>query len=76
MLLIDVRTPEEHTQGHVPSSINLPLDLIAQGHMPAASLDEKIVLYCRSGNRSEQAKQLLEMYGFTNVTNGGGYNDF
>lgn len=28
------------------------------------------MLFCRSGNRSGQAKAILEQYGFTNVTNG------
>ena len=75
MIMIDVRTPEEHRAGHVPSSVNLPLDQIAAGETPAVDLQEKIVVYCRSGARSEQAKQLLERQGFTNVTNGGGIGD-
>ena len=75
MILIDVRTPEEYQSGSVPSAINLPLDRIVEGEMPSVELSEKIVVFCRSGARSEQAKSILEMNGFANVTNGGGVHD-
>lgn len=75
MIIIDVRTPAEFATGHVGSAINLPLDQIAAGVMPDVDLDEKIVVYCRSGGRAENAKQILEFNGFTNVTNAGGLTD-
>lgn len=72
--LVDVRTPEEFAEGNVKESINIPLDQVA------VSLDkfkgkESIVVFCRSGNRSGQAKNILEQNGFTNVTNGGTWQD-
>lgn len=68
--LADVRTPQEFAEGNVKGSTNIPLDQIV------ANLDkfegkEKIVVFCRSGNRSGQAKSILEQNGFVNVTNGG-----
>jgi len=75
MIIIDVRTPEEYAHGHVGSAMNIPLDQIAQGSVPPVGLDEKIVLYCRSGGRAEQAKIYLEAAGYQNVTNAGGMSD-
>lgn len=68
--LVDVRTPTEFDAGHVKGSVNIPLDRVA------ISLDkfknkQNIIVFCRSGNRSSQAKSILEKNGFTNVTNGG-----
>lgn len=75
MIIIDVRTPEEFVTGHVGSAVNLPLDQIAAGIFPDVDLGEKIVLYCRSGGRAENAKQILEFNGYTHVTNAGGLHD-
>ena len=73
-LLVDVRTPAEYAQGHLENALLIPHDQIAAR---AAELgDDKarpIVLYCRSGNRSSQAKKALEGLGFTDVRNAGGY---
>ncbi|MBL0359302.1 MAG: rhodanese-like domain-containing protein [Chitinophagaceae bacterium] len=68
--LVDVRTPGEFAQGHVKGSVNIPVDVI-----PAKLVQFKnkkhIVVFCRSGNRSGMAKSILEQHGFTNVVNGG-----
>ena len=68
--LVDVRTPAEFAEGNVPGSINIPLDQI-QMQMAQFKNHENIVVFCRSGNRSGQAKAILEQNGFTNVVNGG-----
>jgi rhodanese-related sulfurtransferase len=73
MILIDVRTPSEYAVGHYPNAINHELDLMMQGVFPNLPLDTEIQVYCRSGNRSEMAKQLLERAGFKNIKNIGGY---
>jgi rhodanese-related sulfurtransferase len=73
MILIDVRTPSEYAAGHYPNAINHELDLMMQGVFPNLPLDTEIQVYCRSGNRSEMAKQLLERAGFKNIKNIGGY---
>jgi rhodanese-related sulfurtransferase len=68
--LVDVRSPQEYAEGHVKGSVNIPLDRVA------AQLDkfkghEHIVVFCRSGARSGQAKAILERNGYANVINGG-----
>ena len=68
--LVDVRTPAEFAEGNVPGSINIPLDQV-QMQMAQFKNHENIVVFCRSGNRSGQAKAILEQNGFTNVVNGG-----
>lgn len=58
--LIDVRSPAEFRGVHIPTSYNVPLNLLRE-HRDELSdpLDEQIVLICRSGMRSDQAEQLL-----------------
>ena len=68
--LVDVRTPAEFAEGNVPGSINIPLDQV-QMQMAQFKNHENIVVFCRSGNRSGQAKAILEQNGFTNVVNRG-----
>lgn len=71
---VDVRTPAEFAQGSVKGAINIPLDQI--GNQLAKFKDKKnIVVFCRSGNRSSQAKVILEQNGFTNIKNGGSWED-
>jgi rhodanese-related sulfurtransferase len=71
--VIDVRTPAEFMGGHVPGSVNIPLQEIP------SRLDElkgmkNIVLCCASGNRSGQAAAFLEQHGIECV-NGGSWMD-
>jgi rhodanese-related sulfurtransferase len=72
--LVDVRTPGEFAEGHVKGSVNIPLDTI-----PARLADFKdkkhVIVFCRSGNRSGQAKTFLETNGISNVINGGTWTD-
>lgn len=74
-LLIDVRTPQEFSQGHFKAATNLPLDQIEDGKFPQVAKDHKIYLYCRSGNRSAQAARLFNQQGYTNVIDLGGLGD-
>lgn len=68
--LVDVRSAGEFADGHVKGSVNIPVDQIQ--HQLAKFKDKKqIVVFCRSGMRSSQAKATLEQNGFTNVINGG-----
>ncbi len=68
--LVDVRSREEFSAGSVKGAVNIPLDQIQQN---AAKFKGKknIVVFCRSGMRSSQAKSILERMGVANVTNGG-----
>lgn len=68
--LIDVRTEEEFAQGSVKGAVNIPLDKIS-GQLSKFKGKKNIVVFCRSGNRSSQAKTILQKNGFNNVTNGG-----
>ena len=72
-LLIDVRTPEEYAQRHLPGATLLPLDRIgSEIRQLAPDKDTPIQLYCRTGNRSAQAQQLLQRLGYRQVSNLGG----
>ena len=72
-LLVDVRTPEEFADGHYPGAINIPHETILDGlNQLGVTADIAVILYCRSGNRSGQAKQVLQQKGFTEARNAGG----
>ena len=68
--LVDVRTAEEYRAGAIPSAVNIPYDVIA-GNLPTQDRNARIVVYCRSGNRSGKAKATLDSLGFRNVNNFG-----
>tara|TARA_Y100000768_G_scaffold334749_1_gene275617 strand:- start:1494 stop:2624 length:1131 start_codon:yes stop_codon:yes gene_type:complete len=75
-ILIDVRTREEWNTGFIEGATNIPLnDLVLEIDRHLINNKEEISLYCRSGNRSEKAKLLLESLGYTKVKNIGGIND-
>ena len=68
-LLIDVRMPSEYrNDGHVPQSVNLPLDLIEETPIEAG---KTLFVYCRSGVRSGRACALLRQRGYKAVNVGG-----
>lgn len=68
-IFIDVREPYEYEEFNLGARL-IPLGTIGQ-HIDELSehKDEEIVLHCRSGARSGQAKMLLESMGFSNVRN-------
>jgi len=70
-ILIDVRTPEEFASGHISGAVNIPLDQIGN-RISEIPQDKPIVLYCRSGNRSNQAAAILEKAGLTGIYDLGG----
>ncbi len=72
-LVIDVRSPEEFAEGHLPGAVNAPYDdldalLAALGD----DHDRQVVLYCRSGRRVGVAIEELEKKGFTRLYNATG----
>ncbi len=73
--LIDVRTAEEYATGHIANSVNIALDSIS-ARLNEIPRDQPIVLYCRSGNRSAQAAQILAEAGYTNIHDLGGIIDW
>lgn len=68
--LVDVRSPMEFASGSAKGAVNIPLDQVAQ-RLAEFQGKDNIVVFCRSGNRSGQAKHILEQNGIQNVTNGG-----
>ena len=68
--LVDVRTAAEFKEGSVTGAVNIPLDTVTS-HFSTFKGKENIIVFCRSGNRSGQAKAILEQNGFSNVVNGG-----
>lgn len=68
--LVDVRTAGEFAGGHVKGSVNIPLDKVSS-QLAKFKGKKNIIVFCRSGNRSAQAKLILENNGYSNVTNGG-----
>jgi rhodanese-related sulfurtransferase len=74
-LLLDVRTPEEFAIGHFERATLLPLADIQAGKMPTVAKDKPLYVYCRSGNRSAEAVQLLRQAGFSIVVDLGGLSD-
>ena len=76
-IILDVRTPDEFAEKHIPNAINIPNESI--GTEEIAELpdkEQKILVYCRSGNRSKQASEKLAKLGYTNVVEIGGINDW
>lgn len=71
-LLLDVRTPQEYREGHIPGSENIPLHAIERVEEVAEGKDIPLFVYCRSGTRSRQASGMLQHMGYSNVTNIGG----
>ena len=70
-VLVDVRTPEEYEEGHIPGSRNLPLDELVQAKN-MTDRNASLYVYCHSGARSRQAAAMLKRMGYLNVTNIGG----
>jgi len=72
-VIIDVRTLDEWNAGHLATAQHLQLDLVAQSIETAVvDKNQQVYLYCRSGNRSGQAKIIMDGLGYTNVINAGG----
>jgi NADPH-dependent 2,4-dienoyl-CoA reductase/sulfur reductase-like enzyme/rhodanese-related sulfurtransferase len=67
-VVVDVRTPKEYLAGHIPGSINIPVDEI-RDCLAEFPQDKEIVLYCRVGMRGYFACRILQGHGFKRVKN-------
>jgi len=74
-LVVDVRTPAEFAAGAYPGATNIPLDQVEKRLADFGDHKRTIVVYCRSGHRSGQAKAILDKNGFTDVADGGALKD-
>ena len=71
-LVIDVRSGSEFESGAIDGAINLPVQGLPDTLIDTGvELDHEVIVYCRSGRRSAQAKTLLKAAGFTLVFDGG-----
>ena len=75
-VLLDIRASREYKEGHVPGSVNLPLDRIGQIDTVAEDFNTPLFVYCYSGTRSAQAVSVLRIIGYTNVEDIGGMSDY
>lgn len=71
--IVDVRTPGEFMSGHVPNSINIPLNEVPDRVEEFKNLSRPIIVCCLSGGRSGQAAAFLKANGLDEVYNGGGW---
>ncbi len=74
--LIDVRTHDENAGGALPGAINVPVQVIGEEIDKYAKPDETIVLYCRSGGRSDMAARILRSMGYSKAYNMGGIHEW
>ena len=77
ILIIDVRTTEEFNQGHIENALSLSDEKVAtQIQNIAPDKNQLILIYCRSGRRSQAAVRTMVNLGYTNVYNFGGIIDW
>ena len=73
---IDVRTPAEYADGHLPGAHSIPFDGIEKGvSRLRLDKDQAIYLYCAAGGRAEIARKRLQALGYTRVINAGGLEE-
>ena len=67
--VVDVRTPEEFADGHVPGALNIPYDEVAARLREIGPPSTPVLLYCYSGGRAATAAQTLQEKGFQRIYN-------
>ena len=77
-ILLDVRTQEEYDDKHIDGSLLLPLDSIDEDSIKDVvdDLNDVVIVYCASGNRSHQAYLKLKSLGYTEVYDLGSINNW
>ena len=76
-ILLDARTHEEYADGHIPGAICVPNETIGvKQPVELPDKEKKILVYCRSGNRSRQAAAKLAAMGYSNIVEFGGIMDW
>jgi rhodanese-related sulfurtransferase len=67
LLVLDVRTPQEYAEGHVPGAVNVPYGQLAS-RLAEIPKDKDVVLYCKSGRRAGIAADVLAANGYTRLS--------
>ena len=69
--VIDVREPDDFAQGRVKGAVNVPLGLITPGRIlpEAPDTEQTVLVYCRSGRRSDTAGRIMAQSGYSDVRN-------
>jgi phage shock protein E len=67
--VVDVRTPEEFADGHVPGAVNIPYDEVVARVREIGTPSTPVLVYCYSGGRAATAAKALQEIGFTRVYN-------
>lgn len=77
VIILDVRTEEEFKEGHIPAAINIEDSILKdEANSKLPDKDATILVYCRSGRRSEaSAKELIDL-GYINIIDIGGIIDW
>lgn len=77
VVIVDVRTQSEYNEGHIQNAVLIPNETIGSD-LPANLPDKNaiILVYCRSGRRSEEAARKLINLGYVSVYDFGGINDW
>ena len=76
-MILDVRTKAEYDSGHIPGAKLIPnTEIQERAEKELPDKDQLILIYCRSGNRSKQAANILVKLGYTNIREFGGINDW
>lgn len=77
IIILDVRTEDEYSSGHIENSILISVDDIkSKAESILKEKDQKILIYCRTGNRSNVALKKLKEMGYTNLYDFGGINSW
>jgi rhodanese-related sulfurtransferase len=74
-VLLDVRTPQEFSAGHIPGAMNIPVDEL-RSRLGELSRDREIAAYCQVGQRGYLATRILRQAGFSAANIGGGYKTY
>ena len=76
-IILDVRTPAEFAEKHIPNAINVPNETIGTDEISALpDKNQLIMVYCRSGRRSKEAAEKMVKLGYTNIVEFGGILDW
>lgn len=67
--IVDVRTPEEHAQGHIKASVLVPVQVLPEQLEKLPNKDALLYIYCRRGIRGAKAVEIFKKAGYSDVHN-------